>query len=130
MSPEVVRKKLAALSIYLSDLKIHENASFDEFMKRHYEVERLLELLLMTASDVVFHLLTAKGEPAPSSYRTAFLQAGEIGLISRELSTNLALGAGLRNILVHEYAEIDYDLLHKSIPSALRDMTALIRELS
>jgi hypothetical protein len=27
MSPEVVRKKLAALSIYLSDLKVHENAS-------------------------------------------------------------------------------------------------------
>jgi uncharacterized protein YutE (UPF0331/DUF86 family) len=130
MSPEVVRKKLAAASIYLSDLKIHEHASHGDFMKRHYEVERLLELLLMTASDIVFHLLTAKGEPAPSSYRAAFLRAGEIGLISRELSTNLALGAGLRNILVHEYAEIDYDLLHKSIPSALRDMTAFIKELS
>jgi uncharacterized protein YutE (UPF0331/DUF86 family) len=130
MSPEVVRKKLAALIIYLNDLKIHENASFDEFMKKHYEVERLLELLLMTASDIVFHLLTAEGESAPSSYRAAFLQAGETGLISRELSVNLALGAGLRNILVHEYAEIDYDLLHKSIPSAVRDMAAFIKELS
>jgi hypothetical protein len=67
MSPEVVRKKLAALRIYLNDLKVHENASFDEFMRRHFEVERLLELLLMTASDIVFHLLTARGEPASSS---------------------------------------------------------------
>lgn len=130
MSPEVVRKKLAALSVYLGDLKIHENASFDEFMKRHYEVERLIELLLMTASDIVFHLLTSKGEPAPCSYRAAFLRAGEIGLINRELSANLALGAGLRNILAHEYEEIDYRLLHMSIPSAIRDFTALIKELS
>ena len=130
MSPEVVRKKLVALSIYLNDLKIHENASFEKFMERHYEVERLIELMLMAASDIVFHLLTAKGEPAPSSYRAAFLRAGEIGLISRELSGNLALGAGLRNILVHEYAEIDYHLLHKSIPSAIRDLTVFIKELS
>jgi uncharacterized protein YutE (UPF0331/DUF86 family) len=58
------------------------------------------------------------------------LRAGEIGIISRQLSENLALGAGLRNILVHEYEAIDYRLLYKSIPLAIRDFTAVIEELS
>lgn len=130
MSPEVLQRKLAQTAAYLQDLQRHEGISFDQFMARHYEIERILELLVMTASDIVLHLLSAKGEPAPASYRSAFLRAGETGIISHELSKRLALSAGLRNILVHEYQEIDYAVLHQSIPAALKDFSALIGELS
>ena len=130
MSPDIVNKKLASITTYLNDLFPHREISFEEFMKRHYEIERLLELLVMTASDIVFHLISARGEPVPASYRAAFLRAGETGIISRELSNSLALSAGLRNILAHEYEEIDYRLLHKSIPAAIRDFTTLVKELS
>lgn len=130
MSSDVVNKKLVSMTIYLNDLMPYKDISFDEFMKKHYEIERLLELLVMTASDIVFHLISEKGEPIPSSYKAAFLRAGEMGIISVELSKSLALSAGLRNILVHEYEEIDYGLVHKSIPIAIRDFTAFIKELS
>lgn len=113
MSPEVVNRKLAFITTYLKDIKPYETISFEEFMRKHYEIERLIELLLISASDIIFHLISAKGDPASTSYRAAFLRAGELGIISRELSKNLALVAGLRNLLVHEYAEIDYALLHK-----------------
>ena len=130
MSPEVVRKKLESITKYLNDLIPYKKISFDEFMRKHYEIERILELLVMTSSDVVFHLITDRGEPAPVSYKAAFLRAGELGIISSKLSKNLALSAGLRNILVHEYEEIDYVIVHKSIPSAIRDFTSFIKELS
>lgn len=130
MSPDVVNKKLVSLITYLKDLQQYKDITFDEFMKRHYEIERLLELLVITASDITFHLLSARGEHVPTSYRTAFLRAGEIGIISEELSKSLALGAGLRNILVHEYEDIDYILVHQSIPVAINDFTTFIKELS
>jgi len=130
MSPDVVKKKLAAIAGYLDDLRPHEKISFDGFIGRHYEIERILELLIVTASDLVLHLITSRGEPAPSSYRAVFQRAGELGLLSPALSRNLALSAGLRNILAHEYDEIDCSVLHKSIPAALRDFSALIEELS
>ena len=130
MSPDVVKKKLESIAIYLNDLAPHKGISFEKFMERHYEIERILELLILTASDIVFHLISQKDEAAPSSYRAAFLRAGELGIISENLSRSLALGAGLRNILVHEYEEVDYELVHKSIPDAIRDFTALIKELS
>jgi uncharacterized protein YutE (UPF0331/DUF86 family) len=130
MSPEVLNKKLLLMTTYLNDLMPYKDISFENFMERHYEIERLIELLVMTASDIVFHLISAKGEPAPTSYKAAFLRAGEMGIITEDLSRNLALSAGLRNILVHEYEEIDYSLVHKSIPIAIRDFTIFIRELS
>jgi uncharacterized protein YutE (UPF0331/DUF86 family) len=130
MSPEVLNKKLLLITTYLNDLMPYKDISFENFMEKHYEIERLLELLVMTASDIVFHLISAKGEPAPTSYKAAFLRVGEMGIISEDLSRSLALSAGLRNILVHEYEEIDYGLVHKSIPGAIRDFTIFIRELS
>lgn len=130
MSPEVLSKKLASMTQYLSDLLAYKDVSFETFMDRHYEIERILELLIITASDIIFHMLSVRGEPAPVSYRTAFLRAGEIGIISEELSKGLALGAGLRNILAHEYEEIDYNILYKSIPTAVKDLAAFMEEIS
>ncbi len=130
MSPEVVKKKLESITNYLNDLLPYKKITFNEFMKKHYEIERILELLVTTASDIVFHMISDKGEPSPASYKAAFLRAGELKIISKKLSENLALSAGLRNILVHEYEELDYKIVHKSIPSAIRDFTAFIKKLS
>jgi uncharacterized protein YutE (UPF0331/DUF86 family) len=130
MSPEVLNKKLILMTTYLNDLMPYKDITFENFMEKHYEIERLIELLVMTVSDIVFHLISAKSEPAPTSYKAAFLRAGEMGIISEDLSRSLALSAGLRNILVHEYEEIDYSLVHKSIPVAIRDFSVFIRELS
>ncbi|MBI2265651.1 MAG: DUF86 domain-containing protein [Armatimonadetes bacterium] len=130
MSPEIVRKKLVHMTTYLRDLLTHRNISFEGFREKHYEIERLLELLVVAASDIVFHLITARDEPVPTSYRAAFLRAGELGIISEGLSKNLARAAGLRNILVHEYEEIDDTVVHRSIPSAIRDFSAFVEELS
>jgi uncharacterized protein YutE (UPF0331/DUF86 family) len=130
MSPEVIARKLARLAQYLRDMAPYRDSDYREFMADHYKVERLLELLLMTTSDIVFHLLSMKGEPAPGSYRAAFLRAGEMGIINQTISRNLALGAGLRNILVYDYEEIDHELLHRSIPQILDDLALFIEAVS
>jgi len=122
MSPEVVHRKLSRMLKYMDDLIPYKEVSYDTFLSDHYKVERLIELLVMTASDIAFHLLSQQKEPPPVSYRAAFIRLGELEIIDPENSRNLALGAGLRNILVHDYEEIDYRLLHKSIPTIIRDI--------
>lgn len=128
MSPEVLSKKLSSMSTYLNDLTQNKDITFDVFMDKHYEIERILELLIMTACDIVFHLISGHDEPTPATYRTAFLRAGEIGIIEKKLAENLALSAGLRNILVHDYEEIDYKILYQSIPKAIKDFTQFMEE--
>jgi uncharacterized protein YutE (UPF0331/DUF86 family) len=129
MSPEVKKRKIQKLIQYLGDLKKHDDSSFESFMKCHYEVERILQLLIETSSDLIFHELSGKNI-TPDSYREAFIMAGDKGIIPKKLATNLALASGMRNILVHEYDDIDYKLVHKSIKTALRDFPALIKALS
>jgi hypothetical protein len=50
---------------YLKDLQRHEGISFELFMERHYEIERILELLVMSASDIILHLSSLRGEALP-----------------------------------------------------------------
>jgi uncharacterized protein YutE (UPF0331/DUF86 family) len=128
MSPEVVVRKLTRMAQYLEELRPYRECPYEAFWADHYKIERLIELLVMAASDIVVHLLDSRGEPAPVSYRSAFLRAGEVGLLSGELSRSLALGAGLRNILVHEYEEIDHHLLHRSLARILDDIAQFIEE--
>jgi uncharacterized protein YutE (UPF0331/DUF86 family) len=132
MSPEVISRKITRMLTYMEDLIPYRELSYDAFLADHYKVERLVELLVMAASDIAFHLLANANEPPPVSYRSAFLRLGELEIIDAETSSSLALGAGLRNILVHDYEDIDYKLLHNSIPTIIRDihrfMDAVVKE--
>ena len=129
MSPEVKKRKLQKLIQYIYDLKKHEDSSFDSFMENHYEVERILQLLIETSSDIIFHELSALNI-TPDSYREAFIMAGEKSIIPKGLANNLALASGMRNILVHEYETIDYKLVHQSIKTALQDFRDFIKVMS
>jgi uncharacterized protein YutE (UPF0331/DUF86 family) len=60
VSPEVKKRKLQKLMQYLNDLRKHEDVSFDEFMKKHYEVERIIQLMIETSADLIFHELSKK----------------------------------------------------------------------
>ena len=60
---------------------------------------------------------------------TAFLRAGEIGIINVELGRSLAEAAGMRNILVHGYEEIDYKLVYRSIKQAINNFSEFLKEV-
>ena len=129
MTIEVFNRKKELLIKYLDDLKKYENYSYQQFMENHYSVERLLELIIIVASDILFHLLSKKDEEIPTTYRTAFLRAGELSLISKDLSERLALSAGMRNILVHGYEEIDFDIIYRSIKESIKDFSQFLFEV-
>jgi len=53
-----------------------------------------------------------------------------VDLVKLTPQTDPALGADLRNILVQEYEAIDYKLLCKSIPQAIKDVEAFVESVS
>jgi uncharacterized protein YutE (UPF0331/DUF86 family) len=126
MAPDVMTRKLQLLRQYVEDLSAHRGADIDYVLRHHYEIERLFELLVAVASDLLFHEL-GKAGITPSSYRDAFRLAGDQGILPRPLAESLALAAGMRNILVHLYDEIDYEILRDSIESAISEFQAFIR---
>lgn len=120
MSDEVLFRKLLFMRQLLRDLEPYANATLEEVQDEHYKLERLLELLVAAAIDILFHLL-AERQITPTSYRESFRLAGEQGLLPVELAGRLELAAGMRNVLVHLYDDIDYVVLHHAIPLSLQD---------
>lgn len=131
MSPHIVKSKTEQLTLLLDDLRAYESISYEEFLdKEHYAVERLLELLVITSSDALIHVLSIAGEETPMTLRTTFLRAGELKIIPEPLAQRLAAAAGLRNLIVHAYAKVDLKLVYGSIRPALIDFSELATTLS
>ncbi|MCP5093975.1 MAG: DUF86 domain-containing protein [Chloroflexi bacterium] len=120
MAPDVLLRKLLYLRQLLTDLSPYKDASLAQVEAEHYKIERLFELLVATATDILFHLL-AEQNVSPFSYREAFRLAGKHDVIPVDLAIRLQKAAGMRNVLVHLYETIDYQILHTSIHPALQD---------
>jgi uncharacterized protein YutE (UPF0331/DUF86 family) len=71
--------------------------------------ERLLTLLVELAFSVNSHVSAAVLGQAPDTYRESFLLAARAGLIDEKLAAALAPAAGLRNVLVHAYLDVDHE---------------------
>ena len=88
-------------------------------------VERMLERIIMRAIDVNEHLIselaTGKERSARLSYRDTFLMLADLGVCPKEFAEEIARSAGLRNILVHDYNDVDRKTVHASIRSCLQD---------
>jgi hypothetical protein len=66
LSPEVLARRLSRLRAFLADLRPHRDRSAEDVRSDPYEVERLLELLVQVAVDILAHRL-AEPRPAPTA---------------------------------------------------------------
>lgn len=125
MTRDVLLRKLSRLRTYLADLEPHAGKSAGDVAADAYEIERLLELLVQVSVDITTHELAELGI-VPETYRKAFESAGHEGLLPPDLAASLADAAGLRNVLVHLYEDIDYEIVAASIGRALRDFSRFL----
>jgi uncharacterized protein YutE (UPF0331/DUF86 family) len=81
------------------------------------DVDRLaaLKYVFVTAIegclDVAQHLCASEGWGPPATNAEALRLLGRHGVIPPELGDSLARAVGLRNVLVHGYADVDDDLV-------------------
>ncbi len=119
---EVVRRKLAHLDRYLEELEAQRGITLDRYLADagpRRAVERLIQLIVETAVDINVHVATELEGRPPADYRRSFSAAARVGLLPADLADELAPSAGLRNALVHDYADIDDARVHAAIPLVL-----------
>lgn len=128
LRPEFVRRKLALIADDLGRLVAFRDVSLEALRAdevRLAAVERMLERIVMRAIDVNEHLIAAlasgEGRISRPTYRDTFLMLADLGVYDKDFGQRIAASAGLRNILVHDYNDIDRRIVHASIVSCLRD---------
>ncbi len=129
---DLVRRKLARLNMYLDKLKPIANYTFNEYISDFYKktsTERLIQLIVECASDINSHVVLESGQRPPEDYTSSFIRAAEAGLITHELASKLKGSGGMRNIIVHEYMDINDRKIYEILPTAISDYKEYIRQV-
>lgn len=122
-----LKRKISLIQDDLVKLSSLAKDSFDEIMKdfiKQAAVERILERIVNRAIDINQYLiseLTTKSIIPPKNYRETFLRVSELGIYNKEFAEETAKSIGTRNILVHEYDNVNYSLIYSSINDCLKD---------
>ncbi|MDP2970843.1 MAG: DUF86 domain-containing protein [Deltaproteobacteria bacterium] len=74
-------------------------------------VERTLQMMVETCVDIANHIISEAGMRMPTSYADAFKVLFENNLVAPELFAALEKMAKFRNIVVHQYEEVDAEIV-------------------
>lgn len=128
-----VRARLVAMRELLDHLRslgpITADLLDEEFGVR-LQVERVLSQVITLAIEVNSHVAARELGRAPSDLRSSFAAMAEAGWIDRSLASALRDSTGLRNVLVHEYVEVDLAVVAASVPEELDGYGAYIRQVA
>ncbi len=80
-----------------------------------------LERAVQLCVDAGSHLLLDYDIPSPDSMAGVFLALGKLELLSGPLAERMAKAAGFRNIAVHEYQQVDWNIVYAIVTTRLGD---------
>ena len=130
---EVVREKLQELNRYLKELEDFKSMSLEEFsssLGKQWMVFHGLQLSIQILIDAGNHILAAIGENQIEDYVDIIDKLGKRGVIPSEFACQIRSMAGLRNILVHEYAELKLDKIYEILQNHLNDFHNFIKYIN
>jgi len=128
----VVTKRLNKLREYLGFLKTlwqepKERFASDPFL--YGSAERYLQLAIQALLDIANHILSDQKLKEPQEYRDVIKILGDNGLLPGELVQRLLPLVGLRNMLVHDYMDIDRERLYEALQKELGDFEEFAKEV-
>jgi len=90
-------------------------------------LEREVEIVIQGLLDIGEYIISCKGFEVPSSYRDIGIILWKNRVLDRESGEKLSRLAGLRNILVHIYSDIDYELLYNYARKLVDDARSMLQ---
>lgn len=122
---EVVLSRISKLDEYIKFLYEMEKYSKEEYLLDpmiYGSSERFLHLAIECVIDIANHIISDMGYRKPSSNREIFEILFENKIINNNLKENLSNMAGFRNILVHDYTNLDREIVYEILNNNLKDI--------
>ncbi len=128
--PEVLQRRLRKLDEYLEILRRLQRYRFEEFIEdpeRYGSAERFLQLAIEALLDMGNHIIADLGLGEVRWYSDIPAILAERAGLEPELKEKWIRMIGFRNILVHEYMEVDRRIVYEILQSNLDDLERLRR---
>lgn len=126
--------KMDELNGYLDELKQIAPAKleFKEYQKieKKRSCERLLQLSIEAVIDICKLFVSGMRLGLPAEENDLFDKMQKKKLLSKEMAVTLKEMKGFRNILVHEYADIDDELVFRALKAKLNDFNKFKKEVA
>lgn len=93
-------------------------------------VERILTQLVELAVDINQHIAVTVGNKVVPDYETSFAVLPELDVLTTDLVAEIRGSVRLRNVLVHQYLDIDLSIVSSSTPRARKAFTRYVEEMA
>lgn len=125
VNKEILRKRLNKLDEYIDILRSLQRYSFEEFIadpERYGSAERFLQLAIETINDLGNHIIADDDLGVVNWYRDIpeILESKKV--INKETKGRWIRMIGFRNTLVHEYIEIDRQIVFDVLQNDIMDI--------
>jgi len=119
-----IYEKLELLKKYVEILKGYANyprSKLEKDFTLRGAAERYLQLSLEIVIEIGEMIIAKEGFRKPEKHREVIEILGENKIIPAPFAVKFAPSAGLRNILVHRYGEIDFEIVYSHLRKNLND---------
>lgn len=126
----IVYRRLEKIKANMGLLAEAAQISYIEFAgdaMRYYATERALHVSIQAVIDICTYLIKDAQIKMPEEYRDLPAIMVKMGVIPTDMESRLANMISMRNILVHEYLEIDLSIVHSSLRDDLADFDLFAR---
>jgi len=110
----LVLRKISEIETYQRQIGEFSSITIQDYKedwKTQRIVERTLQMLIETCVDIANHIISEAGMRLPTSYGDTFKVLFENNVVDSGLFTNLEKMAKFRNIIVHQYEEVDAEIV-------------------
>ena len=128
VKPEVIRRRLERFSEYLTILERYQRYDLGTFCSNpeyYGSAERFLQLAIEVSLDMGSHVIAEENLGTIEKSRDIPKRLREHGLIDEDLEQRWIRMISFRNILVHEYLEVDRTIVHEVVLNKLTDLGEL-----
>ena len=125
---EVIRKRINKLDEYLSILRVLQEYSYDEFIKspeRYGSAERFLHLAVESILDLGNHIIADDRLGIVNWYNDIPKILEQNGVIDAKIREKWIQMIGFRNVLVHQYLDVDRSIVYDVLENYLEDIEML-----
>lgn len=131
LDKERIVGKIDGLEAYLTELKqiVPENFIDYQSIEKKRSCERLLHLCIECAVDICKLFVSGLKLGLPHEENDLFDKMAKRNLLSPGMTSFLKEMRAFRNILIHEYAEVDNEIVYEMAKTRLGDFEAFKKEI-
>ena len=129
MNSMVIKTKLESLRKCLDRIESKKPKTLDDLLKDIDAQDILalnLERSVQLCVDIANHILSSLDDAPAMSMRESFELLSERKIIPKELADNLKKAVGFRNLSVHAYDKIDWQLVWYILVGDLKDLVRFL----